>query len=109
MKIQVFSSDQPLSRFCHSESIEMPWTVTFNYNQMSNETQDTKLLQKLMAKRIKYLEEELEKLRNLPEEEEIFVSASSPEDVYAAFTDKSRAAWDSNESGVEFCSIKLYR
>jgi len=70
---------------------------------------ELKALQLSMQKRIKELEKQLEELRNLPEEEEIFVSTSSPEDVYAAFTDKSRAAWDSKDSGTEFCSIKLYR
>jgi hypothetical protein len=76
---------------------------------MSNELKELKALQLHMKRRIEELEKQLEELRNLPEEEEIFVTSSSPEDVYAAFTDKSRAAWDCNEAGVEFCSIKLYR
>lgn len=76
---------------------------------MSNELQKLKAVQVHMKQRIEQLEKELEELRNLPEEEEIFVSTSSPEDVYAAFTDKSRAAWDCNEAGVEYCSVKLHR
>lgn len=47
--------------------------------------------------------------KNEPQIEEIFVSSSCPEDIYAAFTDKARAQWDAKESGTELCSIKLHR
>lgn len=51
----------------------------------------------------------LQEENGLLAEEEIYVTSSSPEDVYAAFTDKVRASQDSQEADVEFCCIKLYR
>lgn len=76
---------------------------------MNNEINELKALQIHMKKRIDALEKELNELRSLPKEEEIYVTSSSPEDVYAAFTDKARASQDSQEADVEFCCIKLYR
>lgn len=62
-----------------------------------------------------YLRQKLEQLeeqydRDIPaEEEKIYVTTSSPEDVYAAFTDKYRTEQDAEQAGVEWCAIKLYR
>ena len=76
---------------------------------MSNELNELKALQIHMKKRIDVLEKELTELRNLPEEEKICVSTDSPDNVYAAFTDRHRADLDCDESGVTWCAVTLYR
>lgn len=76
---------------------------------MSNELQKLKAVQVHMKQRIEQLEKELEELRNLPEEEKIYVSTDSPDNVYAAFTDRHRADIDCKDAGVTWCAVTLYR
>lgn len=75
----------------------------------NNELNELKAIQIHMKKRIENLEQELEELRNLPEEEKIYVSTDSPDNVYAAFTDRYRADVDCEDAGVTWCAITLYR